>query len=1230
MTSQDDSSLLKIADEPLAEAFEVVSPCNYRDLFKYTDWTLRVYYITGVIHTCGNALCFMFFIYTVQQIYDENSEEEEDDYDMYHEVRKIALIMYMIGVIIVYTGFVSSYCFTRVSQAVGISVRKAYFQAVLYKDLSYFDGINAAELPPRLGRDCELIEGGTGEKFMSFVEVSIFCLANIVTGMLVSAQAFLVGFSTVPLGVLGNGLYGFTVVFGSLLKEKAYVKAGTITEESLSEIKTVSAFNAQEYMSKKYNTELEKPISVMSAMSTLKGVGWGISWMGWMITGAVIFWSCAEWVADERKNWVKRDIIEGADVVVNYWFCAWLCIYIGQLAPGVQAFIESRNAGGRAFRFIDEPVNFVNGSQKVDISGEIAFQKVHFAYPKHPDKPILNGMTFTCRKGEKTAIVGESGAGKSTIIQLMERFYDPSEGEILYDGIPVKNLDIATLRKQIGYVSQEPILFNMTIAENILIGYPEGTQEEVEAAAKEANAYNFVMTLQDNFKTDVGMKGSKLSGGQKQRIAIARAIVKKPKVLFLDEATSALDNESEALVLRALNAIHANQGLTMVSVAQKLSTIVGSHKIIVLKDGRMEEEGTHTELLANQGLYSQMCAAQGGFIEEAPAEQHRASDAPVTVEAVSSTTSTVVSTSDVQVIKQFPVLRLFRAMFAYWPLLALGTVGAVLAGCMFPTMGFFVAKLSEFITGPTGHWMEYEIRKYSIWLIGFSVLTLVSFSITGWTFGVINSKLVSSLRQRGFLAMLHLDAQFFDESGHNAGLLAYNLNSDAEKTNDTGGPLLSTVVMVLTSYFATIGLGLCYQWKLTLLNAILLPFESICVLRSWLVRISGLTHPQHQRAAALSHDAIMNIKTLTACQAQDQIRSKYHDYLNKAFEDTNSEGKMSGLWYGLGVAAVFCSLGTSFWYGAYLQKFDETNDVDSEIIGFAAFMTALGMATSSLFAPGLAEGARAAGRIFKIIDYVPVINAASKDGQTSDIQGQIKFANVSFKYAGRDNLVLKDVSFAAESGQHVAITGASGSGKSTLTQLLLRFYDPLEGAVYIDGIDLREYNIKYLRSCIALVSQEPVLFSGSVRSNVDFGLGMPDEDIKEALKSAAISRFADELDRDVGTRGGAVSGGQKQRLAIARAILRNPRILLLDEATSALDSKTERKILGALEEASKGRTVIVVAHRLSTIEKSDLILVMDAGEIKERGTHAELSSRQGSIYQKLLSASKASDLLHSK
>jgi len=252
-----------------------------------------------------------------------------------------------------------------------------------------------------------------------------------------------------------------------------------------------------------------------------------------------------------------------------------------------------------------------------------------------------------------------------------------------------------------------------------------------------------------------------------------------------------------------------------------------------------------------------------------------------------------------------------------------------------------------------------------------------------------------------------------------------------------------------------------------------------------------------------------------------------------------------------------------------------------------------------------------------LLIFQPHIDSLSSTGVTSPILGHIEFKDVGFKYAGRDNTVLQGVSLVIAPEQQMGLTGASGSGKSTITQLLLRLYDPVEGSILIDGVEIRNYNVKHLRASMALVGQEPVLFAGSIRANVDFGLQKTDEEIREALKQAAIPKFAEELDRDVGTRGSAISGGQKQRIAIARAILRNPRILLLDEATSALDTHTEAKILRALETAGAGRTVLMVAHRLSTVERCTEIVVLEAGKVVERGTHLQLCTKKGA-YARLL------------
>ena len=262
---------------------------------------------------------------------------------------------------------------------------------------------------------------------------------------------------------------------------------------------------------------------------------------------------------------------------------------LGQAAPNLRAIGEGIAAGTLIFSIIDRKpgIDYSKFDESIDIKnleGAITLESVKFAYPSRPDEPVLKQVSMQFAPGETTAIVGPTGSGKSTIIQLIERFYDPEFGTVTIDGHDLRKLDIKKLRKTlIGYVGQEPVLFNTSILENIRFGREDATEEEVTDALKKANAWEFVQFLEKGIQTDVGTLGSKLSGGQKQRLAIARAIIKKPKILLLDEATSALDRRSEQLVQHALEQV--SQGLTTIVIAHRLSTIQGAHKIIVLNKG---------------------------------------------------------------------------------------------------------------------------------------------------------------------------------------------------------------------------------------------------------------------------------------------------------------------------------------------------------------------------------------------------------------------------------------------------------------------------------------------------------------------------------------------------------------------------------------------------------------------------------------------------------------------
>lgn len=1209
---------------PASASEPSIKPVGYTELFQGTGPRTRLYFLVGALNAIILGALFSLMFLVMGQFFDESANEDEDDYDLYEETCKLAYIWTGIGVLMVITGFVAVYCFTRLSEEVGINFRKRYLHAILGKDIGYFDLNNAAELPTQMNHDCELIEGGTGEKFMFFLETGSYIVSGLIVASMKSPQLTLVALSLAPLNVFGNGLFGYGHVKGAKIEQEAYIKAGAISEEALADLKTVAAFNAQNHVAAQYNNELEAPVQVIASMGMVKGLGAGIVRFAFTVAGGVVFWVASKWVSDERHNWIWGDDIEGPDAVTIFWTVSAISNWLGHMMPGISAYLEARMAGGRALHFIEEPVLFRNGTQTAQIAGRIEFRDVHFAYPKYPDRPVLKGLNFTCFPGQQTAIVGESGAGKSTIIQLLERFYEPSSGQILYDGVPVTDFDISNLREQVAYVSQEPVLFNLTIEDNIRIGRPEASLEDLETAAKEANAHHFVTSLSDGYQTHVGVKGSKLSGGQKQRIAIARALIKKPSVLLLDEATSALDNHSERAVLKTLNAIHRDKHMTMVSVAQKLSTISHSDQIVVLRDGQAAESGTHDSLLALNGLYAQMCSAQNMLItaEEALGNivkhtDHRRGESLSSVGSVIS-----VHTELEERGKMWLIVKLLKSTMSYFPLMLLGTVATCIGALTFPFYGYLLAEMMEYICGRSGGPMEDTVRKYALWSIGLAVVAFFAFFLMLWAFNLMTAQLTKRLRQDCFLKMLHLDAQFFDDRSNNSALLSQNLNSDVRQVNDAGGPLLCSILLMVVAYIVGMAIGIYWQWELGLMLAVLIPIQAFFMARAFIIRSGGVTHPQHQVAATLALDAIINVKTVTACQIQPQVEQQYSQLLNKAYEDTHRDGQINAFLYGLGTGFAMFAFAAAFWFGGFLLKEDQAGHEDVSVCIFSTHLVVVGIIIASIYAPDIAKGWHAAQRIFHILEYQPSIDSTDRTGEITDVEGHVRFDNVSFSYPGRDNLVLKRVNFDLEKGKRLGITGASGSGKTTITQLLLRFYDVTEGAILIDDVDVRSYQLHHLRESIAMVSQEPVLFSGSIRSNVDFGMQKDDSAIREALINASLPKFADDLDRSVGTRGGSISGGQKQRVAIARAILRSPKILLLDEATSALDTKTERKILQALEVAGSGRTVIVIAHRLSTIEKCEQIMVMDLGEVKEKGTHESLMGIEGGIYQRLVTSVK--------
>jgi ATP-binding cassette subfamily C protein CydCD len=850
---------------------------------------------------------------------------------------------------------------------------------------------------------------------------------------------------------------------------------------------------------------------------------------------------------------------------------------------------------------------------KAGIQPNIAFEDVGFAYPGGR-RAAHQGLSFNIAAGERVGVVGPSGSGKSTIVRLLLRLHDPQSGTIRIGGQDLRALDPEAMRRMIAVVAQDTYLFHGTIEDNLRLGCPDASEAELVAAAHAANAHDFIEALPDGYQTVIGERGARLSGGQRQRIAIARALLRDAPILVLDEALSSVDAENEAVIQQALDRLMT--GRTTLILAHRLSSVINADRILVLQDGAVVDSGCHTELIARDGPYRKLMGPQLAERSDVVAPLD---DLPATATAPTEDTSAVVRdlAQDAAEVGWPETIRTLLGFIRPWrrqlaitvscgigrvvAFIGVGIFGALIIAAVranAPSLLLVVLLLAAAPVAGLLHWLE-------------------SFLAHDMAYRLLAVMRVDLYRKLDALAPAYLLKR---RSGDLVALATQDVETIEYFYAHTVAPAF-IAVLIPSAVLVTLAV---VAWPLALA---LLPFlayaaGSPILGRQRIDRLASTARGALGELSAHATETIQGLTELIAFEATTRRRDEFMTYARRYQAMRNAllhdlTRKTAGLEVatglgGLAVAAVGAPLVMHGWIAPTLLPL-------LVLVSVAAFLP-----VSEIAQVGrqLADTIASTRRLHVVhsepvvITDGPRIPTAPRGGST------VRFEHVRFTYPGRPRPALADVSFDVPAGATVALVGPSGAGKTTIANLLLRFWDPELGAIELDGIDLRDLTLDGLRGRIALVAQDTYLFNNTLEANVR--LAKPDatrEEIETALRQAALAEFVADLPEGlrtrVGERGVQLSGGQRQRIAIARAFLKDAPILVLDEATSHLDTISEQLVRSALDTLMVNRTTIVVAHRLSTIQAADVILVLDAGRVIEAGTHDGLFARRG-FYARLV------------
>ncbi|CAH2058721.1 unnamed protein product [Thlaspi arvense] len=1155
-------------------------------------------------------------------------------------------------------------------------IRSKYVQVLLNQDMSFFDTYgNNGDIVSQVLSDVLLIQSALSEKVGNYIHNMATFISGLVIGFVNCWEIALITLATGPFIVAAGGISN---IFLHRLAENiqdAYAEAASIAEQAVSYVRTLYAFTNETLAKYSYATSLQATLRYGILISLVQGLGLGFTYGLAICSCALQLWIGRFFVIHGRAN--------GGEIITALFAVILSGLGLNQAATNFYSFDQGRIAAYRLFEMISRSSSGTNqeGTTLSSVEGNIEFRNVYFSYLSRPEIPILSGFYLTVPAKKAVALVGRNGSGKSSIIPLMERFYDPTLGEVLLDGENIKNLKLEWLRSQIGLVTQEPALLSLSIRENIAYGR-DATLDQIEEAAKKARRSTIIiarrLSLIRNADYIAVMEEGQLleMGTHDELINLGNLYA---ELLKCEEATKLprrmpVRNYNDSAAFQAERDSSAGRGFQEPSSPKmaKSPSLQRGHGVFRSQElcfnseespndhspapEKMGENGSSLDVADKEPTIKRQDSFEMRLPElpkidiQCPQRQKsNGSDpeSPISPLLISDpqnershsqtfsrplghsddTSTNVMVDKDAQHKESPSFWKLAQLSFPEWLYAVLGSIGAAIFGSFNPLLAYVIALVVTAYYKSKGSHLREEVDKWCLIIACMGIVTVVANFLQHFYFGIMGEKMTERVRRMMFSAMLRNEVGWYDEEENSPDTLSMRLANDATFVRAAFSNRLSILIQDSFAVIVAILIGLLLGWRLALVALATLPILTLSAIaqKLWLAGFSKGIQEMHRKASLVLEDAVRNIYTVVAFCAGNKVMELYRLQLQRILRQSFFHGMAIGFAFGFSQFLLFACNALLLWYTAFSVKRGYmklyTALTEYMVFSFATFA----LVEPFGLAPYILKRRRSLASVFEIIDRVPTIEPDDTLALSPpNVYGSIELKNIDFCYPTRPEvLVLSNFSLKVNGGQTVAVVGVSGSGKSTIISLIERYYDPVAGQVLLDGRDLKSYNLRWLRSHMGLIQQEPIIFSTTIRENIIYARHNASEaEMKEAARIANAHHFISSLahgyDTHIGMRGVELTQGQKQRIAIARVVLKNAPILLIDEASSSIESESSRVVQEALDTLIMGnKTTILIAHRAAMMRHVDNIVVLNGGKIVEEGTHDSLAGKTG-LYVRLM------------